>query len=101
MKTILLRSLTLFLLLSLLLPTLPACHGGNEEAKRLMQMDEESRAYALYEDMANSLLSALAFTVDTSTTFRGRLDGQEYNLTHNVKRISKSPYGAARMDHYE
>ena len=101
MKTTLLRSLTLFLLLSLLLPTLPACHGGNEEAKRLMQMDEESRAYALYEDMANSLLSALAFTVDTSTTFRGRLDGQEYNLTHNVKRISKSPYGAARMDHYE
>lgn len=101
MKQTLLRSLTLFLLLTLLLPVLPACRFESEAVKELMQMDEESRAYALYEDMANSLLSALAFTVDTSTTFRGRLEGQEYHLTHNVKRISKSPYGAARMDHYE
>ena len=101
MKSTLLRSLTLLLLLALLLPALPSCLFEDEAVKELMQMDEESRAYALYEDMANSLLSALAFTVDTSTTFRGRLEGQEYNLTHNVKRISDSPYGAARMDHYE
>ena len=75
MKPTLLRSLTLLLLLALLLPALPACRFESEAVKNLMKMDEESRAYALYEDMANSLLSALAFTVDTSTTFRGRLDG--------------------------
>jgi hypothetical protein len=66
-----------------------------------MKLDEESRAYELYENMANSLLMATAFSVNNSTTFCGRLDGQAYNLTHNVKRISKSPYGAARMDYYE
>lgn len=101
MKKTLLRALALLLLPGLLLPTLPACRFESEAVKELMQMDEESRAYAIYEDMANSLLSANAFTVNSSTTFRGRLDGQEYNLTHNVKRISKSPYGAARMDYYE
>ena len=101
MKKHLIRGLILLLLISLLIPTLPACSFESEEVKELMKLDEESRAYELYEYMANSLLSANAFTVDSSTTFRGRLDGQEYNLTHNVKRISKSPYGAARMDYYE
>ncbi len=101
MKTTVTRPLVLALLLSILLSALPGCTAGSREVQELMKLDEESRAYELYEHMANSLLSALAFTEESSTTFRGRLDGQEYQLTHNVKRISKSPYGAARMDHYE
>lgn len=93
--------LILLLLTALLLPTLPACSFESEDVRQLMELDEESRAYELYEHMANSLLMATAFSVDSSTTFRGHLEGLEYNLTHNVKRISKSPYGAARMDYYE
>ena len=101
MKQRLSRRLIPLLLTALLLPILPACSWESEEVARLMKLDEEARAYELYEHMANSLLMATALSVDSSTTFRGRLAGQEYNLTHNVKRISKNPYGAARMDHYE
>lgn len=101
MKKTQLRILHILLMSALLLLALPACNGGNGEAQRLMQLDEEDRAYALYENMANSLLMATAFSVNSSTTFSGRLDGQELNLTRNVKRISKSQYGAARMDYFE
>ena len=101
MKITLLRSLTLLLLMALLLPTLPACSFGNQESNRLMKMDEESRAHALYENMANSLLTATAFCVKTVNTFNGRLDGESLLITHTVDRVSRSQNGAARMDYYE
>ncbi len=95
-----LRILSVALAALLLLSLLTACGGGNEEVKRLMQMDEESRAYAVYESMANSLLTAIAFSVNTTTTYSGKLDGQSLKLTHTVDMISKSQNGAARMDYY-
>jgi hypothetical protein len=85
----------------LLLSLLTACHRGNEEARRLMQMDEESRAYELYENMASSLLVAVAFSVKSTTTYSGKLDGQSLKLTHTVDMISENQYGAARMDYYK
>ncbi len=101
MKKRLNRYLTLFLMLTLVLSAIPACGGYNEESIRLMQMDEESRAYALYENMAGSLLMAIAFSVKSTTTYSGKLDGQSLKLTHTVDMISKSQNGAARMDYYE
>lgn len=95
-----LRILSFALASLLLLSLLTACHRGNEEARRLMQMDEESRAYALYENMAGSLLMATAFSVKSTTTYSGKLDGQSLKLTHTVDMISKNQSGAARMDYY-
>lgn len=95
------RCLTLFLMLILVISTLSACGVRNSESARLLQMDEESRAYALYENMANSLLMATAFSVKTTTTYNGKLDGRTLKLTHTVDMISKSQNGAARMDYYE
>lgn len=101
MKKRLIRCLILVLMLTLVLSALPSCGGYNTESIGLMQMDEESRAYALYENMANSLLTAIAFSVKNVTTYSGKLDGQILKLTHTVDMISKSQHGAARMDYYE
>ena len=101
MKKRLTRCLTLFLMLILVLSTLSACGVRNSESVRLLQMDEESRAYALYENMANSLLMATAFSVKTTTTYNGKLDGQILKLTHTVDMISKRQNAVARMDYYE
>lgn len=101
MKKRLTRCLTLFLMLILVLSTLSACGVRNSESVRLLQMDEESRAYALYENMANSLLMATAFSVKTTTTYSGKLDGQILKLTHTVDMISKRQNAVARMDYYE
>lgn len=100
MKIRLTRCLTLLFVLMFVLSALPACGVYNEESMRLMQMDEESRAYEVYEKMANSLLTALAFSVKNVTTYSGKLDGQSLKLTRTVDMISKNPYGAARMDYY-
>ena len=101
MKKRLTRCIAFFLMLTLVLSALHACGVYNEEILRLMQMDEESRAYALYEEMAGSLLMAMAFSVKSTTTYSGKLDGQTLKLTHTVDMISKSQNGAARMDYYK
>ena len=100
MKKLWIRCLAL-LLLTLLLPTLPACSGGSGAATRLMLLDEETRAYALYDELAETILDAAAFSVTSTTTFSGRADGQGVDITYTVRQISRDQNGKGRMDYCE
>ena len=101
MKHRLILRLLSLLLLTLLLPAFPACRGGSGGGNRLMLMDEESRAYALYAAMAESLLDAPAFAVKSTTSFSGRMNGQGLDIICTVNQISKDQNGKGRMDLYE
>ncbi len=97
MKRICQRALALFLILALL-PVLPAC---SDTAGRLMWLEEEERAYALYDVLAQSLLEAHSIAVTSNSEVDARLGGERVRITYTELNLSRDQNGTGRTDHYE
>ena len=98
MKPLRKRLLAILLLLAML-PVIPSCSGGG--AGSLSRLDEEERAYALYDILAQSLESARSVAVFSEMEVNARLDGHGLRITYTETQISRDQNRRERMDHYE
>ena len=97
MKRICQRALALVLILALL-PVLPSC---SHTSRWLMLLDEEERAYALYDVLAQSLLDAHSIAVTSNMEVNAKLGGEKVRITYTELNLSRDQSGTGRTDHFE